>query len=132
MKTYKCDRSYESLAELLRDNQVDAVAVCTGAPDHARHAIEVMKAGKHVWCAVPACHTLEEAQALKDTKERTGLKYMMAENYYYFNFIQEWKGIIRGEKLGRIFYAESEYVHPIRDILRDPKTGKSKNIKRID
>ena len=31
---YKCDRAYGSLEELIRDPEIDAVAVFSGAPDH--------------------------------------------------------------------------------------------------
>src|SRR5690606_29005654 len=37
MKTYKCQKSYESLEELIKDPAIEAVGVFTGAPDHARH-----------------------------------------------------------------------------------------------
>ena len=83
MQVYSCNRSYESLEKLLLDKEIDAVAVFTGVPDHVRHSVAVMESGRHVICAVPACMSLEEAQKLKQTKERTGLKYMMAETSYY-------------------------------------------------
>ena len=37
MEVYKCEKSYESLEELILDKNVDAVAIFTGAPDHVRH-----------------------------------------------------------------------------------------------
>jgi len=83
MKTYKCDRSYESLEKLILDKDIEAVAIFTGAPDHARHVIMTMNAGKHVICAVPACLTIEEARQLRQVKQKTGLTYMMAETSYY-------------------------------------------------
>ncbi len=113
MKTYRCDRSYESLEKLILDKDIDAVVICTGAPDHARHAIQALKAGKHVWCAVPACHTLEEAQSLKETKEHTGLKYMMAETSYYHTFAMAARELFRQGAFGEIFYSEVEYSHPL-------------------
>lgn len=42
-----------------------------------------MRHGLHVICAVPAVMTLEQAERLRDLKERTGLRYMMAETSYY-------------------------------------------------
>ena len=113
MKTYRCERSYPSLAKLILDKKIDAVAVCTGAPDHARHCMDVMNAGKHVWCCVPACHTLEEAAALKQTKERTGLKYMMAETSYYHTYAMAARDLYRQGAFGEIFYSEVEYSHPL-------------------
>jgi len=83
MQTYPCSRSYESLEKLILDKQIEAVAIFTGAPDHARHVVMTLNAGKHAISAVPACLTLEEAQQImKETKEKTGLRYMMAETNY--------------------------------------------------
>ena len=64
---------YVDFKDLIRDRNVDAVGVFSGVPDHARMAIEAMKAGKHVVCAVPAAITLEECQALIDTVKSTGM-----------------------------------------------------------
>ena len=50
-KVYKCDKSYESLEKLILDDNIDAVAVFTGAPDHVRHCVAVMDTGKHCMCA---------------------------------------------------------------------------------
>ncbi|MCL4694778.1 MAG: Gfo/Idh/MocA family oxidoreductase, partial [Candidatus Hydrogenedentes bacterium] len=55
MQTYQCDKTYESLEKLILDPDIDAVAVFTGAPDHPRHTVACMEAGKHVISACPAC-----------------------------------------------------------------------------
>src|SRR5690348_7931429 len=57
---YRCEAAYASLEDALRDGNVEAVGLFTPAPDHARHSIAALKAGKHVLCAVPAAFTLEE------------------------------------------------------------------------
>jgi hypothetical protein len=44
----KCKKSYPSLEELVKDDNIEAVFLATDAPSHARHAIEVLKKGKHV------------------------------------------------------------------------------------
>ncbi|HPD13746.1 MAG TPA: Gfo/Idh/MocA family oxidoreductase [Planctomycetota bacterium] len=110
-RTYRCETAYESLEKLVLDAKVEAVAVFTGAPDHARHAIECMKHGKHVISAVPACLTLDEAAALKETKERTGLKYMMAETSYYRAPCIFARELYAAGKFGRFLYSEVEYYH---------------------
>ncbi len=112
MKTYNCSKSYESLEKLVLDPKVDAVAVFTGAPDHARHVILCMEHGKHVISACPACITLEEAARMKETKERTGLKYMNAETSYYRWETITARRLVQEGKLGELVYTEGEYYHP--------------------
>lgn len=111
-KTYKCDKAYESLEKLILDRNVDAVAVFTGAPDHVRHCVAALKAGKHVICAVPAAMTLEEAEELLATVKGTGLHYMMAETSYYHQAMISARPWYRDGKFGTIFYTEAEYHHP--------------------
>ena len=112
METYKCPKSYESLEKLILDQNIDAVAVFTGAPDHARHVAACLRAGKHVVCAVPAAQTLADCQMLIDTVKQTGLTYMMAEtSYYQLTTISARKFYAEG-KFGKLFYVESEYMHP--------------------
>lgn len=112
-QVYGCERAYPSLEELIQDPQIEAVAVFTGAPDHARHVLMCMNAGKHVQCAVPACLTLEEAQQLKECKERTGLTYMMAETSWYRWETITARRLFQDGALGELVYTEAEYYHPM-------------------
>jgi len=88
------------------------VAIFTGAPDHARHVLMTMDAGKHCISAVPACLTLEEAHQMKAKKEQTGLKYMMAETSYYRQHCIAARKLYRDGAFGELFYSEVEYYHP--------------------
>ena len=109
MKVFKCTKSYESLEQLVLDDKLDAVAVFTDAPSHGRHCVEVLKHGKHCISAVPAAFTLEDCEKLKQAKEQTGLKYMMAETSYFH------ADVIRARNLYRqglkLLYSEGQYYH---------------------
>jgi predicted dehydrogenase len=111
MKAYKCDKAYESLEKMILDPKIEAIALFTGAPDHARHVLMIMGAGKHVISAVPACMKLEEAQQMKEIKERTGFKYMMAETSYYRAPTITARRLYEDGKFGELVYCEGEYYH---------------------
>src|SRR5690625_2309642 len=83
MKVYKSEKSYEFLEKLLHDPKIEAVFLATPAPDHVRHVLATLNAGKHVLCAAPVAEKLEDCAALKRAVERTGLTYMMAETSTY-------------------------------------------------
>jgi predicted dehydrogenase len=109
---FRCDTVYDSLEEmLLRARNLDAVAIFTGAPDHARHVELCMKRGLHVISAVPAVMTLSEAEKLKRLKESTGLRYMMAETSYYRQATIYARNLYREGAFGELFYTELEYYH---------------------
>ena len=107
---------YVDFKDLIRDRNVDAVGVFSGVPDHARMAIEAMKAGKHVVCAVPAAITLEECQALIDTVKSTGMTYMNAETSYYYPGVITCRKWQKEGRFGQIFYSEGEYHHDVEDL----------------
>ena len=111
-RVYKCPKAYESLEKLVLDPRIEAVAVFTGAPDHPRHVLECFKHGKHVISAVPACLTLDEAAAMKEAKEKTGLKYMMAETSYYRASCILARQLWADKAFGNFLYSEVEYYHP--------------------
>ena len=110
-QTYHCTKSYESLEKLILDPRIEAVAVFTPAPDHVRHVLACLKAGKHVICAVPAAMSLEECQALVDGVKRSGLTYMMAETSYYQQPTISARRMFQAGQFGEIFSTESEYHH---------------------
>jgi len=87
------------------------VAIFTGAPDHTRHALLCMNAGKHVVSAVPAAVSLEECERLKEAKERTGVRYMMAESSWYRQECIAAREMFRAGEFGDLFYSEVEYYH---------------------
>ena len=50
----RCNKTYPSLEEMVKDDSIEAIFCATDAPSHARHCIEVLKHGKHAATAVPA------------------------------------------------------------------------------
>lgn len=109
--------SYPSLEAMLkRDRNLDAVALFSGAPSHVLHTTMCFARGLHVLCAVPACMTLEEAADLKAAKQRTGLRYMMAETSYYRSGCILARNLYKQGGFGELFYTEAEYYHDKGDL----------------
>jgi predicted dehydrogenase len=112
MKACRCEKSYESLEELVKDPKIEAVFVATDAPSHARHCMECLKHGKHVMTAVPAVWgSVEQAEELLETVRQTGLKYMMAETSSYRADCYAMRQVYRAGGFGRLIYSEGEYYH---------------------
>jgi predicted dehydrogenase len=116
-KVYKCSKGYESLEQLILDKQIEAVFICTPAPDHVPHSVLALKAGKHVLCAVPAAMNLEECKTLIDTVKRTGMTYMMAETSYWQQPTISVRKFYEEGKFGALFRTASVYHHPGLEVL---------------
>lgn len=125
MEVYKCSKSYPSLEKLVKDKQIDAVAVFTEGPNHVKHVIEVMKHGKHAISAVPASMGggMEEAERLLAAVKKYGLIYMMAETSYYQQGTISVRKFHEEGKFGEIYYCESEYQHAGLEALYFNKDG---------
>jgi predicted dehydrogenase len=117
MKVYSCSKSYESLEKLILDPKIEAVFIATPAPDHVRHVVATLKAGKHVLCAVPAAYSLEECYKLKDAVINSGLVYMMAETSFFRQNTISVRQFYKDGLFGNIFSAAAEYNHPGLDTL---------------
>ena len=112
-KAARCGKTYPSLEEMVKDDKIEAIFVATDAPQHAKHCIEVLKHGKHVASAVPACFgSLEEGEQLFEAVKRAkGLKYMMYETSSYHADLHAMRTIYNAGGLGKLVYAEGEYYH---------------------
>ncbi len=112
-KACRCEKTYPSLEEMVKDDRIEAVFVATDAPGHARHCMEVLNHGKHVASAVPAVFgSLEEAEQLVEAvKKNRGLKYMMFETSCYHDDLYAMARIYRAGGLGKLVYSEGEYYH---------------------
>ncbi|MDZ7620248.1 MAG: Gfo/Idh/MocA family oxidoreductase, partial [Patescibacteria group bacterium] len=112
-KVVRCEKTYPSLEELVKDDAVEAVFVATDAPSHARHCLEALKHGKHVAVAVPAVFgdSLEEADQLLEAVKTSGLTYMMFETSCFHEELYAMRQIYRSGGFGEIVYSEGEYYH---------------------
>ena len=114
-------RAYAGYDELLADHDVDAVVVASPAPYHAAQAIAALRAGKHVLSEVPAAWTLDECAALMEAVEaaRGRAIYLFGENANYSTQTRTWQALVARGLIGTIVYAESQYVHDLRHMMRD-------------
>jgi predicted dehydrogenase len=111
-KACRCEKTYPSLEELVKDDSIEAVYVATDAPSHAQHCIEVLKHGKHVVCAVPAVFgSLEDADKLLEAVKASGKKYMLNETSAFHADLHAMRQIYRAGGFGKLIYTEGEYFH---------------------
>ena len=111
-KACRCEKTYPSLEEMVKDDSIEAIFCATDAPSHSRHCIEVLKHGKHVATAVPAVFgSIEQADELLEAVKTSGLKYMMFETSCYREDCYAMRQIYRAGGFGRIVYSEGEYYH---------------------
>ncbi len=111
-KACRCDKTYPSLKELVKDDSLEAVFVATDAPSHTQHCIEVLRHGKHVASAVPAVFgSIEDADRLFKAVKSSGRKYMMFETSTFHDECHAMRQIYHAGGFGKLVYSEGEYYH---------------------
>jgi 2-hydroxy-4-carboxymuconate semialdehyde hemiacetal dehydrogenase len=86
------------LQEGLSQPGVEAAILATPTPIHARQAVEVMCAGKHVEIEIPIADSLQDAEMVNDAQKETGV-IAMAGHTRRFNPSHQWihNRIVSGE-----------------------------------
>jgi predicted dehydrogenase len=99
---------------------MDIVVVATPREFHVSQSIAALERGMHVLCEVPAVVTLDECEPLVKAVRNGPGKYMMAENCNFWAFIESWREMVTQGRIGKIIYAEAEYIHAIPQLMRTP------------
>ncbi len=128
-KACRCEKTYPSCEEMIKDDTIEAVFIATDAPSHARLAVAALEHGKHVASAVPAAYgSLEDADRLFAAVKKTGLKYMLFETSYFHADLYAWHQQYKAGLFGQLVYSEGEYFH----YFGAPLGGYNPKTKQVD
>lgn len=113
---YQC-RVYLSSEEMLADEEVDVVNICTPSGIHAELAIAAARANKHVIVEKPLAVNKEDAQAVVRVQKETGVKICVISQLRFSSGVQALRDAVRHGKLGRmimgslsmLYYRSEEY-----------------------
>ncbi len=108
-KTFGVEKRYQDYAELLKDPEIDLVHINTPVPDHGKHTIAALKAGKHVVCTVPMAGSEAECKEIFDLVKKTGLTYMMAETAVFTREYLYMKDCLDHGILGRLQFLQATH-----------------------
>jgi len=119
----KCCKDHR---KVLEDPDVDAVLLAVAPEDNVNMVCEALEAGKHVLCEVPLAYTIEDCWRVVLAVEKSGLKFQMAEQVRYAPYIQAWQKMVAEGRLGKIIFAEGQYLHGMHDTRywQDSATGR--------
>jgi UDP-2-acetamido-3-amino-2,3-dideoxy-glucuronate N-acetyltransferase len=102
--TDRCD-------DVLRNDQIQGVALATPAETHADLAIQAMQAGKDVFVEKPMALTLEDAGKMKKVAEETGCILMVGHLLEFHPAVLKLRDIIASGELGKINYIYSNRLN---------------------
>ncbi|WIV19987.1 Gfo/Idh/MocA family oxidoreductase [Paenibacillus polygoni] len=107
---YEALYAYSDYNELLANEEIDAVSICTWNDTHAEIAIAALKAGKHVLVEKPLCRTVEEAYKIQQAVQESGKILQVGFVRRYDPNAQMLRSFIDNGEFGEIYYAKASYI----------------------
>lgn len=127
-KTYVCDiiperaeeysakfdvEIIDSFETALKSSKINAIAIFTQRHLHGPMVKQALRAGKHVYSAVPMASEVEECQEIVELVKETGMTYMMGETCIYYPCAMFCKSRFEAGEFGKFVYADAQYYHDI-------------------
>ena len=81
-------------AESSREDGIDLVAIMTPNDSHFEYSVAALEQGFDVICDKPMTNTLEEAEALHEKVEETGLVFCLTHNYTGYPMVRQAKAMV--------------------------------------
>ena len=92
----------KNLEEILNDNEIKSVSICTPNETHFKIAKQCLESGKHVFLEKPIATNLEDADELNIISENNHLILQVGHLYRFNNSILEAKKIIDKDSFGTV------------------------------
>ncbi|MCI3270764.1 Gfo/Idh/MocA family protein [Streptomyces cylindrosporus] len=103
-------RAYASAEDLIDDDGVDVVHICTPNHLHAPLAVRALAAGKHVICEKPLALTSAEAAGLVEAANSSGRIATVPFVYRYYPLVREARERLHSGKAGRLRLMHGSYL----------------------
>lgn len=121
---YSTVRATSSLAEVLADPAVEAVAIATPAATHLEVALAAIEAGKHVLVEKPLASSYADGLKLVTAAAERERILMLDHTFCYTPVVRRLRELVRGGELGDLQYVDSVrinlgLVQPDIDVLWD-------------
>ena len=84
LKTLSNVATYNRIADLLADSNVDLVDICLPTEYHKEVTIAALKAGKHVLCEKPIEVDIDAANEMVEVSQQSGKQFMVAHVLPFF------------------------------------------------
>jgi len=97
--------------ELIKDPEVDAVAIATPVFTHYELAQKALQEGKSVFVEKPFTYTVAEGEKLIELAEKKNLKIMVDHTFLYTDAVKKIKLLMEDNVLGDLYYFDSVRVN---------------------
>lgn len=102
--------AYDSFDDLLRDDSIECVHICTPNFLHYEQSKKALLAGKNVVCEKPLATNIAEAEELVELADKLGLVNAVHFNLRYYPLIRQMKTMREKGELGDVYSVQGSYL----------------------
>jgi predicted dehydrogenase len=106
-------KDYVDHHQLLNDNHIDAVVICSPPNTHTEIAKCFLENGIHVLCEKPIALTSAQAASIVEQADKNACLFMMASKFRYVDDIIKARGIVSSGILGDIVLFENVFCSKV-------------------
>lgn len=105
------DIAAKSEDELIYNDDIDIIDICTPNISHYETLKKAINAGKHIYCEKPLCVSAAQALEVAELAEKKGVVGKIVFNNRYLSALMRAKELVDEGRLGRIVSFRCSYLH---------------------
>ncbi len=125
-------KAYTNSSQMLKNNEIEAVSVCTWSTMLAKEALKALLAEKHVLVEKPMATNTKQAEALLKTAQENGLHLTVGFLMRFIPGIQQIRQAVENKKIGELVSAVAKRVSQWPERIGDVGVVKDTAIHDID
>jgi len=125
-------KAYRNSTRMLKNEEIEAVSVCTWSTSLAKEALKALKAGKHVLVEKPMAANTRQAEKLLETAEKNDLHLTVGFLMRFIPGLQHIREAVENKKIGEFVCAAAKRVSQWPERIGDVGVVKDMAIHDID
>ena len=125
-------KAYTNSTRMLKNENIEAVSICTWSTSLAKEALKALRAGKHVLVEKPMATNTKQAQKLLATAEENKLHFTVGLLMRFIPGVQHIREAVENKKIGELVCATAKRVSQWPERIGDVGVVKDTAIHDID
>ena len=132
---------YSSMEEMMANEELDMIDICTPTYMHAPMSIKALEAGYHVICEKPMSLSSKDTGAMIEAAKKSGKKFMIAQVVRFMKPYEYLKSVVDSGELGKVVHVEfkrgsalpsKSWEHWLQDVERSGGTPIDLTVHDVD
>lgn len=105
--------AYNDSHDLLEENEIDLLCVCTPTPFHYEPVLEAARHRRHIFCEKPLAETLQQGREMCRAVRKAGVTMGFGFKMRFEAIFAQAKSIIEAEEIGQPLYSIFSYFQEV-------------------